>query len=297
VNPAARFCALAVALACLPLGAEEAPLRLWPGTAPGEKGSIGPEHDQTKPSDDLIAGRRVIRITDVSEPTLTVYRPAAGKDTGACVVVFPGGGYYVVAWDLEGTETCEWLNSAGVTAVLVKYRVPRREGRPAYQAPLEDAQRTMGIVRSRAREWGIDPNRVGVLGFSAGGDLCAVLSAHPGRVYAPVDAADAFSCHPDFQILVYPGYLAGPALGVAPEARVDARTPPSFLVVAADDYSHTGDLYAYAIALGAARIPLEAHVFPSGGHGFGLRPTADAVTGWPALAEQWMRGLGLLRRG
>ena len=272
-------------------------MKLWPGAVPGEKAALGEEADTTTAKDDLIAGRRLIRLGNVSVPTLTVYRPAAGTDTGAAVVVWPGGGYHILAMDLEGTEVCEWLNSVGVTGVLLKYRVPVREGQPAYAAPLQDAQRAVGIVRSHAKEWGIDPARVGVLGFSAGGHLCAVLSAHAGeRTYARVDEADDASCRPDFQILVYPGGLVAKGNGttVGAEAAVTAGTPPTFLAMALNDPVRVENVLSYAIALKEAKVPFELHVYPTGGHGYGLRPTKDYVTSWPRRAADWMRSRGIL---
>ena len=166
---------------------------LWPQAAPGEKGDIGVEADTTKPNGDLVAGRRVIRLGNVSVPTLAVYQPDQAKKTGAAVVVFPGGGYTILAMDLEGTEVCEWLNSIGVTGVLVKYRVPARKGMPRYAAPLQDAQRALGLVRTHAAEWGIDPHRVGVLGFSAGAgvgssDSIRVNAVAPGLIDTPMTA-------------------------------------------------------------------------------------------------------------
>lgn len=281
------------------LGSESPPLKLWPGAAPGEKGGLAPEKDTTTSKDNLIAGRPVIRIGNVSDPTITVYRPDADKDTGAAVVVCPGGGYYILAMDLEGTEVCQWLNSVGVTGVLLKYRVPRREGQPVYAAPLQDAQRAVGVVRSHAGEWGVDPARVGVLGFSAGGDLCAVLSANNARrTYPAVDGADEMSCRPDFQILVYPGGLVKDNAGyvLAPEVAVTARTPPTFLVMALDDPVKVENVMGYAMALKEAKVPMELHVYPTGGHGYGLRPTKDYVTTWPQRATDWMRSRGLLER-
>jgi acetyl esterase/lipase len=288
---------IALAAATLGLGAAPAPIPLWPGEPPGEKGGIGPEKDINEPKDGLIAGRPIIRLTDVSRPTLTLYRAPAAKDTGATVVVFPGGGYYIVVTDLEGTEVCAWLNSIGVNAVLLKYRVPRRAGIPSYAAALQDAQRAVGLVRSNAREWGIDPRRVGTLGFSAGGDLSAVLSAHAeSRTYPRVDAADDLSCRPDFQLLIYPAYLVRDDLTADPSAAVNERTPPTFLVMAQDDPIHVENVLVYATELQRAKVPMELHVYPTGKHGYGLRPTLDAVTTWPARAADWMRGRGLLTR-
>jgi acetyl esterase/lipase len=299
MTPFVCRCALALVAAACSLGAAPSPIRIWPGVAPGEKGDIGQEQELSKPSDKPVAGRQVYRLGKISDPTITVYRPAADKDTGAAVLVCPGGGYYILAYDLEGSEICEWLNSIGVTGVLLKYRVPRREGQAPYAAPLQDAQRAMGLVRSHASEWGIDPGRIGVLGFSAGGDLSAILSANnTGRVYPGVDKADDVSCRPDFQVLIYPAYLVGEdaTYKLAPEVAVTSDTPPTFLVMAQDDPIHVQNVLAYAMALEAAKVPFELHVYPTGGHGYGLRPAKDFVTTWPARAADWMGSRGLLQR-
>lgn len=274
------------------------PVALWPGVAPGETGDIGPEHDTTKADGNLVAGRRVARIGNVSEPTLTVFRPPPARDTGAAVVVCPGGGYHILASDLEGTEVCEWLNGIGVTGILLEYRVPRREGREKHDAPLQDVQRAMGLVRANAVTLGIDPNRIGVLGFSAGGHLAAAAATHRGgRSYPRVDADDNQSARPDFAVLVYPGYLTtGDDLRtVSPELTISEATPPTFLVVAGDDSPGMvqGTLH-YASALRDAKVPFELHVYPTGGHGYGLRPSDHAVTTWPTRVEDWMRRRGLL---
>ena len=203
--------------------------KLWTGPGPGDGAAKEKERDLTKPEEGLIAGRRLIRLGHVWEPTLAVYKPAADKDTGASVLVCPGGGYHILALDLEGTEVCEWLNSVGVTGVLLKYRVPRREGREKHEAPLQDAQRAMGLMRQHAKEWGLDPARMGVLGFSAGGHLAASLSTHHAqRTYPRVDAADDLSCRPDFAVLIYPGYLTDAEKGdaVAADLSVSTNTPP-----------------------------------------------------------------------
>lgn len=299
MTPSVFRCALALVAAACSLGAAPSPIKIWPGVAPGEKGEIGLEQEVSKPNDKPVAGRQVYRLGKISDPTITVYRPAADKDTGAAVLVCPGGGYYILAYDLEGSEVCEWLNSIGVTGVLLKYRVPRREGRAPYAAPLQDAQRALGLVRSHATEWGIDPGRIGVLGFSAGGDLSAILCANNiGRVYPIVDAADAISCRPDFQVLIYPAYLDGEdaSYKLAPEVAVTSDTPPTFLVMAQDDPIHVQNVLAYAMALEAAKVPFELHVYPTGGHGYGLRPAKDFVTTWPARAADWMGSRGLLQR-
>jgi acetyl esterase/lipase len=298
VNPAIFSCALALTSAGVCLGAET-PIRLWPDAAPGDKGGLGEEKDTTKPSDNLIAGKPVIRIGNVSTPTITVYRPPSDRNTGAAVVVCPGGGYNILAWDLEGTEVCEWLNSIGVTGILLKYRVPKREGQPAYAAPLQDVERAVGLVRSSAKEWAIDPQRVGVLGFSAGGHLCAALSASAGRrSYPRVDAADDASCFPDFQLLIYPGGLVpgGGGGGLGPEVAVTSTTPPTFLAMAQDDPVRVENVLGYAQALQQAKVPMELHVYPTGGHGYGLRPSKDFVTSWPQRAADWLRSRGLLEQ-
>jgi acetyl esterase/lipase len=282
-------------LAVLTAGAAE-PMTLWPIGAPGEKGDIGVEQDTTKPGDGLVGGKRVVRLGNVSAPTVTLYRPAQEKDTGAAVVVCPGGGYSILAMDLEGTEVCQLLNSAGVTAVLLKYRVPARKGLERYTAPLQDAQRALGLVRYHAAEWHIDPNRIGIMGFSAGGHLSAAASTHfAKRTYDPVDEADQASCRPDFALLIYPAYLVrqkGPDL--APELTVTSNTPPTFLVQTEDDPVHVENSLFYYLALKQAKVPAEMHLFADGGHGYGLRASDKAVLSWPKRAEEWMRGLGVL---
>jgi acetyl esterase/lipase len=288
---------LFVLLAVLSAGASE-PMLLWPKGAPGEKGDIGAERDMTGPRDGWVGGKPVLRLGNVSAPTITVYSPAPDKHTGAAVVVCPGGGYRILALDLEGTEVCQWLNSAGVTAILLKYRVPPRKGLERYTAPLQDAQRALGLARYHAAEWHIDPKRVGILGFSAGGHLSALASTRfDKRTYEPTDDADEASCRPDFAILIYPAYLTvkeGPEL--APELTVTSNTPPTFLVQAEDDPVHVENSLFYYLALKKAKVPAEMHLFAEGGHGYGLRESGKAVTSWPKLAEEWMRGLGVLQK-
>lgn len=290
---------LLFAVAGLALAADRKPIPLWPNGAPGDKPGLGEEHDATKPTDNDVSGRRLIRLTSVSVPTLTVFRPLQAKDTGTAVLVFPGGGYHILAYDLEGSEVCQWLNSIGVTAILVKYRVPRREGRPMWAAPLQDAQRAMGLVRMHAHEWGIQPNRIGVMGFSAGGHLSAAISNNfSERTYPAVDEADKIDCRPDFTILVYPAYLNGekPTEAVSPELPVSSRTPPTFAVQAEDDSSFIAGTLIYYRALINAKVPAELHIFPKGGHGYGLRPSPNAVSHWPELAGAWLRNQGLLSK-
>jgi acetyl esterase/lipase len=240
---------------------------------------------------------------------MTVY-PPKGKNTGAAVVVFPGGGYWILAMDLEGSEVCDWLTSRGVTCVLLKYRVPG-EGRSPRSGPypkssmaLQDAQRTVGLVRYHAAKWKIDPRKIGVLGFSAGGHLAAAVSTHFGkRLYPAVDAADRVSCRPDFAAALYPGHLldrpyaARPGLKLNPNVPVTRRTPPAFLVQAEDDpVDHVNNARAYYAALKKAGVPAELHVFARGGHAFGLRPTKSPITRWPRLFETWLRTIGMVPR-
>jgi acetyl esterase/lipase len=294
-----RSLLISLTLAAAVFGAEPAPVRLWPSTAPGDPGGMGEEKDTTKPTDNLVGGRKLIRLGNVSTPTLAVYRPPKDKDTGAAVVVFPGGGYNILALDLEGSEVCEWLNSIGVTGILVKYRVPARTGQPRWAPPLQDAQRAVGMVRQRAAELGVDPKRIGVLGFSAGGHLAAALSTnYSRRTYDPVDAADAVSCRPDFTLLIYPAYLTVEKEGdrVSPELAITGETPPTFLVQTEDDGVRVENSLFYYAALRKARVPAEMHIYPAGGHGYGLRKSDKAVTTWPLRAEEWLGSLGVLKR-
>jgi acetyl esterase/lipase len=274
---------------------ETEPIALWPGVAPGDKGDIGEEKDTTTHNPKVPRSQEVIRLGNVTKPTITVFRPAADKNTGAAVVVCPGGGYSILAYDLEGTEVCQWLNSIGVTGVLLKYRVPVRAGRERYAAPLQDAQRAIGLVRSRAKEWGIDPKRIGILGFSAGGHLAAAASTNFGeRTYPTVDAADAEICRPDFTILIYPAYLAvkGDATKLVPEVKVGAETPPAFIAMTEDDIAENA--VAYFMVLRHAKVAAELHLYPKGGHGYGLRPSPNEVSHWPDRAAEWLKANGLL---
>jgi len=237
-----------------------------------------------------------VRIGNVSTPTLTVFA-AKEKNTGAAVVVFPGGSYRIVAIDLEGTEVCDWLNSINITCVLVKYRVPNTGPYPKSSAALQDAQRALGMVRAHAAEWHINPHRIGVLGFSAGGHLAAALSTHfDKRLYDPVDAEDQVSCRPDFAVIVYPGYIALAEQNFAPNAeiRVTEQTPPSFIVQAEDDSVHVENSLVYYQALKNSKVPAELHLFANGGHGYGLRRTELPVTRWPDLVQTWLHTVQIL---
>ncbi len=271
-------------------------LNLWPNAAPGAQANPQPEGDTTTDKDNRTGGKRVIRLGNVSNPTLTLYTPKT-NNTGAAVVVFPGGAYRILAIDLEGTEVCDWLNSAGISCILVKYRVPEPGPYPKSSAPLQDAQRAFGMVRAHAAEWHIDPNRIGVLGFSAGAHLAAALSTHfDQRLYDPVDAADKLSCRPDFAVIVYPAYLALADQNFALNADIHptAQTPPSFIVQAEDDPVHVENAVVYFLALKNAKVPAELHIYAEGGHGYGLRRTALPVTTWPQLVEIWLHTIHML---
>jgi acetyl esterase/lipase len=255
---------------------------------------------------------------------MTVYSPEA-KNAGAAVVVFPGGGYQGLAIDLEGTEVCDWLTSRGITCVLLKYRVtdvgPYPKSGPYPESPmaLEDAQRTVGLVRFHAAELHIDPHKIGVLGFSSGGHLSAAISTHfEKRLYPAVDSADKESCRPDFAVAIYPGHLSLSAaqwdakqgsrkfllhypatadkhLGLNPDIPVTSNTSPTFLLQAEDDHvDNVDDSLAYYIALKNAGVPVEMHLYAQGGHAFGLRRTKLTITGWPELVETWLETIGML---
>ena len=292
--------ALAANLSAQPSGwppsAEHPTIAVWPGVAPGAPTNLAAEADLTTAKDGAVAGRPVLRLGNVATPTMTVYKPK-GKNTGAAVVVFPGGGYRILAIDLEGTEVCDWLNLAGVTCFLLKYRVPDTGPYPKSTAALQDAQRAMGLVRLHAADWGIDPKRIGVLGFSAGGHLSAAISnLYEKRLYEAVDAADKLSCRPDFSVVVYPGYMALADQNFAPNADIHptANTPPTFIVQAEDDPVHVENAVVYFMALKNVKVPSELHVYAQGGHGYGLRRTALPVTAWPQAVETWLHTIKIL---
>jgi acetyl esterase/lipase len=293
--------ALAVTLAMLaspPVRSQEKPLvvNVWPGAVPGEKGDIGPEKFQDANPKDK---KPVTRLTNVSKPTLTVFRPAKDKDTGAAVVICPGGGYNILAWNLEGEEVAEWLNSIGVTGIVLKYRVPRRpgdaKGMPP-SGPLQDAQRAVSLVRGKAKEWGIDDKRIGILGFSAGGHLAASASCNfDKRAYDSIDEVDKISCRPDFAVLIYPAYLIVKDKNeLAPDIRIRKECPPMFFAHASNDgVKAENSIFTY-LALKRAGVAAEMHIYSSGGHGFGLRSSALPCSTWPARCGDWLKTQGLL---
>jgi len=286
-----------------------AQIPLWPAVPPGAQATSAAETVTTTGSDHLVAGRPWTYIQNVSRPTMTVYSPK-GKNTGAAVVVFPGGGYQILAIDLEGTEACDWLTSKGITCVLLKYRVPNSgaswdqscgcDRNTRSSRPLEDAQRAIGLVRLHAAEWRIDPRKIGVLGFSAGGHMVAAVSTHyQRRLYPAVDAADRLSCRPDFAVAIYPGHLhvAENSIALNPDIRmhITAQTPPTFLLQSEDDrVDRVEDALSYYVALKKAGVPVEMHLYAQGGHAFGLRRTRFPVTAWPTLVETWLAAIGMI---
>jgi acetyl esterase/lipase len=302
---------------------------IWPGQAPDAQPVAGPEESRWWPAGPA-GPPGGFGVSHVTQPTMTVYSPT-GNNTGVAVVVFPGGGYEDLAIDLEGTEVCDWLTPIGITCLLLKYRVPGEEHYPK-SAPypksgpypespmaLEDAQRTLGLLRLHAAEWHIDPRKIGVLGFSAGGHLSAAMSNYfAKRLYPAVDAADKESCRPDFAVVLYPGHLSlsaaewdadqGPKkfviphpanadkeLALNPDLHVTSQTPPTFLLQAEDDHvDNVDDSLAYYIALKKARVPAEMHLYAQGGHAFGLRRTKLPITAWPHLVETWLGTIGMI---
>ena len=271
---------------------------IWPGNPPDAHPAPGREYVSTPTN--LVAGKTVDIVYNVSVPTMTVYSPKGDKNTGAAVIVFPGGGYQILAIDLEGTEICDWLNSKGITAVLLKYRVPNHKEEPYGEAPLalEDAQRAISLVRSQAANWRIARDKIGVIGFSAGGHLVTATSTRfDKRSYTPVDVADKQSCRPDFAIALYPGHMwdEDKPLQLNPHVTVTTNTPPTFIVQAEDDpVDNVHNSLIYFDALKKANVPAEMHLFAHGGHGFGLRPTKNPITHWPDLAETWLKTIGMI---
>ena len=288
-------------------GSDGNQLPLWPeGLAIQRPESDKPE--EVGNGSRLVAGRPWTWAGNVSRPTMTIYQPK-GRNTGAAILVLPGGGYAAVAMDLEGTEICDWITKQGMTCILLKYRVPQTwrhgarhvERAPKVQLPLQDAQRAMGLLRHRASSYGIVPHKIGVIGFSAGGHLAAAVSNARKRTYAPVDAADSVSSRPDFAIVLYPGHLwdetsRKPGLALSPWVEISANAPPTLLIHAmndpTDDVRHS---MAYGQALKNAGVPVDMRLYAKGGHAFGMRPTRDPITTeWPEVVAKWLRSINVL---
>lgn len=291
----ARFCLL-LTLTLAPTfasGAEPPVHKLWPGKAPGETKDLGPE----KLTEPKKGQADVKRLGNVSEPTLTVYAPPKEKANGTAVLVAPGGGYSILAIEHEGTDVCKWLNDLGVTAVLLKYRVPKREAQtPDNLAMVQDAQRAISMVRGMSKDLGVDPNRVGMLGFSAGGHLTVCTALAPKRLYEKVDAADDLGHLPNFCVLVYPAYLTDKGGALKPEFVVTKDSPPMFFAHSSDDPVTSEGSAALYLALTKAKVPAELHLYATGGHGYGMRKSANTSSTWPDRASDWLRTRGLLEK-
>ncbi|MGA7720658.1 MAG: alpha/beta hydrolase [Ignavibacteriaceae bacterium] len=281
-------------------------IKIWDGVVPDAQPIT--KREVAIRSKTLVAGKPILAVDYVAEPTITVYSPT-GRNTGAAIIVFPGGGYKFLAIDLEGTEICEWLMSIGITGILLKYRVPesgsywdekcRCQKDPKAPMALEDAQRAVGLVRFHAKEWQIDPHKIGVIGFSAGGHLVADVSNHfEKRLYRGVDDADKESCRPDFALALYPGHMLEKTtkeFELNPTLPVTNKTPPTFICQAEDDpVDKVENSLVYYISLIKAGVPVEYHVYAQGGHGFGLRQTKFPITRWPELAEKWLQTIGII---
>jgi acetyl esterase/lipase len=285
---------LLLLLLAAPALAQQHTMLLWPNGNPEPSKVVGPETDPTTDANRIVSGKVAIRVTNVSKPNLAVYSPDAAKNTGAAALVFPGGSYIRLSYSVEGTEVCDWLNSVGMTCILVKYRVPEEGHYPDNVEDLEDAQTAMRLTREHAAEWHIDPNRIGAIGFSAGAHLAVVLSTHPDFQGKGIPASTV-DARPNFQMVIYPGWLGGSDGKVNPSVKPTPELPPTFLVQAENDYTaHVENALIYFQALKDAKIPAELHLFTEGGHGFGLRPTELPISRWPALAEAWLHTIHIL---
>jgi acetyl esterase/lipase len=272
--------------------AQEKTIRLFPKGAPGQTAALEEEADE---SGNRVAGETVLRITNVSVPTVTIYNPSEEVANGSALVVCPGGGYNLLAYDLEGDEVCLWLNELGITAILLKYRVPQPPGSGKHEAPLQDLQRAVSYVRANAKALNIDPDRIGVMGFSAGAHLSVMAcNSFDRRAYPAVDEVDRASCRPNFCLLVYPAYLDGENFQLAPEIQVSSKTPPTMLIQTEDDRSFINSSLFYYYALKQAGVPVWMHLYHRGGHGYGLRDTGAVVNSWPDRAEDWFREIGII---
>jgi acetyl esterase/lipase len=278
-------------------------VELWPSKAPDEADNIGPEKVRMSPKltkKKVEVTESTKMLTNVTKPTITIYRPAKEKDTRAAVVICPGGGYWNLYWELEGEEVATWLNSQGLTGIILKYRVPRRPDEPKEEParrPLQDAQRAVSLVRSKAKEWNLDPKRIGIAGFSAGGHLAiATATSFEKRSYAPIDDIDKVSCRPDFAIAVYPGYLkAKDREQLASGLRIPAGTPPIFLAHGGADIISPPELSVLMyLALKRASISAELHIYAGASHDFGVRKVDHPCSTWTERCIDWMRNQGFL---
>ena len=277
--------------------AEPQVVRLWPEKPPGETKELPPEENITKASDDPVGDRPIIKLTNVATPTLSVFPPPAASNTGAAVIICPGGGHHILAFDHEGTEVAEWLNTIGVTGIVLKYRVPFRNPDRRWEAAVQDAQRAVSMVRSQAASWGLNPQRIGILGFSAGGETAGLTALlHAQRQYPAVDDADQVSCRPDFAVLVYPAGFTEPEepWRLRPFIEVDKTTPPMFLAHAFDDPVSVSNSVLLFAELKKSGVSAELHVYASGGHGYGMRSTGHPCNSWPQRCHEWLQDQGWL---
>lgn len=285
--------ALLALFAVLPVIAQEPSVTLdvWPAAAPGEARDIKEEWTISKPGE-----KPLKKVTNVTRPTLSVFRPARDKDTGVAMIVAPGGGYRMLMMDYEGEDVARWLNSIGITGIVLKYRVPAPEGQPRYAPALQDAQRALSLVRSKAKEWNLREDRIGMLGFSAGAHLTTALATnYDKRTYPPVDDADKVSCRPDFGVVIYPGGLLDKETGaLSSEIAPTAKTPPLFIIQAHDDRVNAENAALLYLAMKKAGASAELHIYASGGHGFGMKPIGKPAVTWPARLAEWLADQKLL---
>lgn len=279
---------------------------LWPANVALAKPDTGDEAEATGNGSPLVGGRMWHWASYVTRPTMTIYKPKS-RNTGATMMVLPGGGFYAVATDLEGTEVCDWVVQQGMTCVMLKYRTPQvwpkengKQQRPKVLLGLEDAQRAMGLLRQRASTYGIDPHKIGVIGFSAGAYLVANMSNTEERTYPLADAADQQSPRPDFAILAYTARMLDTSKGknsleLKPWVKISAKAPPTLIIHAMDDpVDDIREPMAYALALNDTGVPVDLRLYAKGGHAFGMRPTADPITReWPGQVKQWLRNIGM----
>jgi acetyl esterase/lipase len=278
--------------------AEPTIVDLWPGKPPGETRELPPETDINKSTDAPVGGRKIIKLTNVSKPTLAIYRPEKDQDTGAAMIICPGGGHTILAYDHEGTEAAEFLTKKGVTGIVLKYRVPSRDPDHRWLGAVQDAQRAIRVVRGKAKEWNLDPKRIGILGFSAGGETAGLATLLCDKEhYPPVDDFDKVSARPDFAALIYPAYLVNKEkTGLVDYAKPTKATPPMFLVYAYDDPVDPRNALFLALAMKDAGVSCELHMYATGGHGYGMRNTGHPVNTWPDRLMEWMTKQGYLKR-
>jgi len=293
------FTAIFLSLSTALLAADPESINLWPGKAPSETKELPAESDVNKPTDALVGGRKIIKLANVSTPTLAIYRPADGKGNGAAMIICPGGGHNILAYDHEGTECAEYFAKLGVTGIVLKYRVPARSPDKRWIGAVQDAQRAVSLVRSKAEAWKLDPQRIGILGFSAGGEtagLAAIL--HAQRQYETVDSVDNVSCRPDFAALIYAGgFTTKDKPGeLCDYVKVDKTTPPMFLVHAYDDPVPAANSLLVAAECKKAGVSAELHLYSSGGHGYGMRKTGHPVNSWPDRCAEWLEDSGWMKK-